>query len=150
MSNTNQELTTILNDLIATCNDSWEGFGKAAKGVHDDGLRSWLTDVSLQREGFARRLSDEVRKAGGEPAHAGHGGGILHRGWVDLETRVRSKDDGEIRNECAEGEEATLGHYERAVDQNLPDDVRLIVERQFNEVQATVKQLREGHKAAHA
>lgn len=150
MSNSNQELTTILNDLIATCNDSWEGFGKAAKGVHDDGLRSVLTDISLQRAGFARRLSDEVRKAGGEPAQAGHGGGILHSGWVDLETRLRSKDDHEIRMECANGEEATLKHYERAVDQNLPDDVRLIVERQFNEVQATVKQLREGHMSAHA
>lgn len=150
MSNNNEELTTILNDLISTCNDSWEGFGKAAKGVHDDELRSWLTDVSLQRAGFARRLTDEVRKAGGEPADAGHIGGILHKGWVDLETNLRSKNDGEIRIECAEGEGATLKHYERAVDHNLPDDVRLIVERQFNEVQATVKQLREGNKAAHA
>jgi len=150
MSNNNQELITILNDLIATSNDSWEGFGKAAKGAHDDAFRSWLTDVSLQRAGFARRLSDEVRKAGGEPAQAGHGGGILHPGWVDLETRLRSKDDGEIRRECAEGEEETRRHYERAVDQNLPDDVRLIVERQFNEVQATLQQLHEGRKATHA
>lgn len=148
MSNNNQELVTVLNDLIATCNDSWEGFGKAAKGVHDDGLRSYLTDVSLQRAGFARRLSDEVKKAGGEPAQAGHGGGILHQGWVDLETRLRSKNDGEIRVECIQGEEDTQKHYERAVDQNLPDDVRLIVERQFNEVQATLKELREGYESA--
>jgi uncharacterized protein (TIGR02284 family) len=144
MSTTNQELTAVLNDLIATCNDSWEGFGKAAKGVHDDQFRNWLTDVSLQRAGFARRLSDEVRKAGGEPAQEGHGGGILHRGWVDLETRLRSKNDGEIRTECIRGEESTLKHYERAVEQYMPDEVRLIVERQFNEVQATLKELREG------
>jgi uncharacterized protein (TIGR02284 family) len=144
MSTTNQELTSVLNDLIATCNDSWEAFGKAAKGVHDDQFRNWLTDVSLQRAGFARRLSDEVRKAGGDPAQEGHGGGILHRGWVDLETRLRSKNDGEIRTECIRGEESTLKHYERAVEQNMPDEVRLIVERQFNEVQATLKELREG------
>ncbi len=148
MSNNSQELTTILNDLIATCNDSWEGLGKAAKGVHDDGLRSWFTDVSLQRAGFGRRLSEEVQKAGVEPAQAGHGSGILHQGWVDLETRLRSKDDGAIRVECLQGEESTLKHYERAVGQNLPDDVRLLVERQFNEVQATVKQLREGYESA--
>ncbi len=148
MSNTSHELTTVLNDLIATCNDSWEGFGKAAKSVHNDEFRSHLTDISLQRAGFARRLSDEVRKANGKPAQAGHGGGILHQGWVDLETGVRAKDDGSIRILCIQGEESTLKHYERAVEQNLPDDVRLIVERQFNEVQATVKELGKGYESA--
>ena len=36
----------ILNDLIATCRDSEEGFGKAAKGTHSERLRNRLTGIA--------------------------------------------------------------------------------------------------------
>ena len=44
------DITRTLNDLIATCYDSEEGFGKAAKGVHDDHRE---VSVSLHEVGVA-------------------------------------------------------------------------------------------------
>lgn len=120
-----------LHDLIATCNDAAEGYGKAAKGVHDQDLSNWLTTASADRERFASDLSSALQDAG-EPARLDlHEGGILHKGWVDLEQRMRSnephlhsKDDKEIVREVIAGDTSSLAHYDHTLDQELTPDLR--------------------------
>jgi uncharacterized protein (TIGR02284 family) len=51
----------ILNDLIATCRDSAEGFGKAAKGAHSDQLRQQLTEIERSRADFAVELTQVAK-----------------------------------------------------------------------------------------
>jgi hypothetical protein len=84
----NDKTADRVNDLISTCMDSNEGFLKAAKGVHDDELRATLTRIANRRS----EMADELRSAqqpGARTAELGHGGGVLRRGWVDLEQRIR-------------------------------------------------------------
>src|SRR5437764_13579229 len=123
------ETVRILNDLIATCRDSEEGFGKAAKGVHADNLRNRFTGISLERGQFADELAEHVRRLGGEPAESGHQSGIQHRGWRELETSIRPKSDPQFLVDCQNGEENTLRHYEQALTHELPVQVRPVVER---------------------
>jgi len=59
------DIIRTLNDLIATCRDSEEGFGKAAKGVHDDNLRTRFVAIEKQRSDFADELAGHVRKLRG-------------------------------------------------------------------------------------
>lgn len=105
----------ILNDLIATCRDSAEGFGKAAKGAHSDQLREQLTEISRSRAEFADQLTQLTKSLGFDPGTAGHVGEILHRGWVDLETRIRPETDGHLIEDCRRGEEGTLKHFDSAL-----------------------------------
>ena len=105
----------ILNDLIATCRDSAEGFGKAAKGAHSDQLREQLTEIERSRGDFADQLTQLAKNLGFEAETTGHIGEILHRGWVDLETRIRPEEDGHLIDECRRGEEGTLKHFESAL-----------------------------------
>lgn len=147
MAEHHHEVCRVLDDLASSCNDSWEGFGKAAKGVHDDELRNWLTEVSGERARFAQELSDEIVKRGGQPSQAGHFGGILHRGWVDLESRIRPKNDGAFRAQCAQGEQSTLNDYEEALQLPLPDDVKALIARQRDAIAATLEQLQSEHVA---
>ncbi|MBI3280937.1 MAG: PA2169 family four-helix-bundle protein [Acidobacteria bacterium] len=77
----NDKPIEVLNDLISTCRDGEEGFGKAAKSAHGDDLRRQLTDFARLHRDFLEELRQEVRRLGGEPAERGHGGGILHPGW---------------------------------------------------------------------
>jgi len=70
------DIIDTLNDLISSCRDSWEGFGKAAKGVHSDRLRDRFMDIAGQRSDFADELAGQVRELGGEPAESGHLSGI--------------------------------------------------------------------------
>ena len=86
-----------VHDLIATCNDAAEGFGKAAKGVHDTDLSDWLAQASADRVRFAADLTRALKDIGEEPRFDLHEGGILHRGWVDVEQRLRSTEPHPIR-----------------------------------------------------
>jgi uncharacterized protein (TIGR02284 family) len=130
-----------LNDLIATCRDAEEGYAKAAKGVHDRALSDQLTEISGRRGQFADELSRLVSSLGGQSATDAHYGGILHSGWVDLETRIRPKNEHDILEDCRRGDEGTLKHYGHALDQELPEEARAAVERQRSAIQNDVNTL---------
>ena len=148
---TNDKPLAALHDLVATCNDSSEGFGKAAKGVGDEDLSNWLAQASSTRDTFAGELTAMVRKLGGAPRNDLHEGGILHRGWVDLDTRIRNKDAGEIVRECVLGEAGTLKHYDHALTLEYPEDLRsmLLEQRTAIDDDLTYLQNRIGHHQNH-
>ena len=131
-----------LNDLIATCRDSEEGFGKAAKGVHSDNLRTRFTGIAARRAEFADELAACVQEVGGKPAESAHVSSIQHKGWSDLEASIRPKSDAQFLAECETGEENTLRHYEHALTVDLPPRVRAVVERHRLAVQETLLELR--------
>ena len=135
-------LYRVLNDLIATCRDAEEGYGKAAKGVHSDELRDLLTRYSSQRADFAGELESLTRNQGRDPETTGRIGGVLHRGWVDLETRIRPKSDEEFIDNCLDGDTATLNHYERALADPLPPSVRAVLDRHVNLVRRALNEFR--------
>jgi uncharacterized protein (TIGR02284 family) len=136
-----------LNDLIATCRDAEEGYAKAAKGVHDTALSNRLVDISSERSRFAMELGAQVSQEGGKPATDAHYGGILHRGWIDLEARIRPKAEIEILRECLRGDETTLKHYAHALDQDLSPEERALVEHQRKAIETDRAALEEliGH-----
>ncbi len=131
-----------LNDLISSCRDSEEGFGKAAKGVHSENLRDRFAAIARERADFADELAGAVRRLSGEPAPSAHESSVLHRGWLELEASIRPKDDATFLVECLSGEENTLRHYEHALTEELPDDIRLSVDRQRLRVQTALLELR--------
>lgn len=133
-----------LHDLVATCNDAAEGYAKAAKAVHDTALSDWLAEVSDAREQFAARLTAVIREAGGQARNDLHEGGILHRGWVDLEQAERPKDKNEILRECIGGDTGTLKHYDHALSQHLPVAARAVVQEQRAAVARDIAELENG------
>ena len=136
------DIVTTLNDLIAVCRDSEEGFGKAAKGCHSDGLRNRLIGIARQRGDFADELAERVRGMNAEPAAQAHESSVLHEGWRQLEESIRPKDDASFLAECIAGEENTLRHYETALTRDLPVPIRPVVDRQRLAVQETLLELR--------
>ncbi len=119
-----------LHDLVATCNDAAEGFAKAAKAVRNTELSNWLAQASTDREDFAANLSHAIKHLGNADNLDVHDGGILHRGWLDLEQHSRSKQDSEIVRECIAGDSGSLKHYDHALAQELDPDLReLIIEQ---------------------
>ena len=136
MANNEEQSTEILNDLIATCHDSEEGYAKAAKGVHDRTISDRLAGISGERERFATELGKLVSRLGGQPASDAHYGGVLHRGWVDLETRIRPKDQHDLLEDCVRGDTGTLKHYDHALQQWLPEDAQMLLREQRTQVQA--------------
>ena len=132
----------ILNDLIATCRDSAEGFGKAAKGAHSDQLREQLTEIERTRGDFADQLTELAKNLGFQAETTGHIGEILHSGWVDLEARIRPEPDGHLIEECRRGEEDTLKHFDSALSRNeFPAGARGLVEQQRQQIREDLRNL---------
>lgn len=139
----------LINDLIATCHDAEEGYAKAAKGVHDHTLSDRLTAISGERGKFAEALRKVVSDLGEPASTDAHYGGILHRGWVDLEARIRPKSAPEILSNCRDGDQETLKHYDHALSAELPDEIRTLVQRQRDAVEADLASL-DQHRSRNA
>src|SRR5205085_2991486 len=97
---------------------------------------------SAERAQFAAEVDQLVRRLGGEPGTTGHGGGVLHKGWVDLEQRNRPKQDSEIIENCADGEEGALDHYARALTLPYDEEVRKTLLHQQASISSAVEYLR--------
>lgn len=150
MTNNKDKVLKALHDLAATCNDAAEGYGKAAKGVRDTDLSNWLAQVSSDRESYAADLAGSIRDLGDESRNDLHEGGILHRGWVDLEQRIRQKSDLEILQECVAGDTGTIKHYDHALTQDLSSDVRELVVEQRTGVEDVLVALEGRIKRSHS
>jgi uncharacterized protein (TIGR02284 family) len=137
MANTtlsNDDVISVLNNLIETCKDGQEGFREAAQAVTDSSLKTLFNEYSMQRAQFVGELQSEVRRLGGDPEKSGSIAAALHRGWIDLKSAITGKNDNAIINECERGEDSAVSNYKEALDKNLPADVRSIIERQYRSV----------------
>lgn len=144
------DTVSVLNELIETSKDGEKGFQKAAEDAHDAELKSVFTEGARRcREGVAE-LQAEVRALGGSPEKTGSATAALHRGWMSLKEAVSSRDDKAILEECERGEDYAKAQYRKALEQDLPADVRAIVDRQYQGVLANhdrVRALRDRYRA---
>ena len=66
----------------------------------------------------------------------------LHRGWVTTLGALKGENDQVILSECERGEDIALRDYRLALEQDLPTEVREVVERQLNGVQRNHDQIK--------
>lgn len=146
----NDDTVSTLNNLIETCKDGQEGFRSAAGGVRSGDLKTLFHTYSQQRAQFAAELQGEVRRLGGDPEETGSTAAALHRGWINIKSAVTGEDEGAIISECERGEDSAVRNYEDALRQDLPSDVRSIIERQFRQVKEAHDRIRGLERASGA
>jgi uncharacterized protein (TIGR02284 family) len=147
MSIDNDEVISVLNDLIETCKDGQNGFRTAAEEVKSPELSTLFNSYSQQRAQFAAELQNEVQRLGGDAEDTGSTAAALHRGWMNIKSAVTGEDEGAVISECERGEDAAVSAYEEALESELPGNLRVIVERQFSEVQEAHDRIRSLEKA---
>jgi uncharacterized protein (TIGR02284 family) len=143
----NDELISILNDLVETCKDGQNGFRTAAEEIKNSELTTLFNSYSQQRAQFAAELQSEVRRLGGDPEDAGSTAAVLHRGWMNIKSAVTGEDQGAVIAECERGEDSAVSAYEEALENELPGNLRVIVERQFSQVKEAHDRIRSLEKA---
>ena len=139
------DVIATLNDLIETSKDGDEGFRTCADNVKNPTLKTFFLEKAERCREGAAQLQAIVREMGGDPERGGSMSGAMHRFWVNIRGTISGMDDHAILDECERGEDAAKRAYEDALRQDLPGDVRRVVERQFREVQTNhdrVKELR--------
>ena len=135
--------TSILNDLIETSKDGEKGFRAAAEDTKNAELQS----LFLRRAGDcatgASELQQLVTRLGGKPEDSGTVAGAVHRGWVNLKAAVSSRTDLAILEECERGEDVAKASYTKALKETLPEDIRVVVQRQYDGVVKNHDQIRD-------
>ena len=145
------EVIATLNDLIETSEDGEEGFRSCADATGDARLKAFFSNRAQSCTAAVIELQDLVRAYGGNPETSGGLGGALHRRWIDIKSAITGHDDKAILNECERGEDIAVANYRRALNKNLPPDVRTTVERQYQGVLQNhdqVKSLRDQYRGA--
>lgn len=135
MPTPNKVLISNLDDLIEVCKDGEQGYKDAADDVKDEVLKEQLTKYSVQRSRFMNQLNEIVKKLGGEAEYRGSILGILHRRWMDVRFAVGGSNSELILKECLRGEKSAMNKYEDVLSHpGLPDDIRQIIQNQFNAI----------------
>src|ERR1051325_964514 len=147
----NDKVISCLNNLIETCRDGQNGFKEAAENVKSPELKTFFNQVALERAQFVGELQQEVQRLGGDPENTGSTAAAIHRVWMDIKGSLTGRDDQSILNECERGEDSAVEAFRDALkDENLPSNIRSVVERQFRSIQQVhdrVKQMRDSRSA---
>jgi uncharacterized protein (TIGR02284 family) len=133
----------VLNNLIETCRDGQEGFQEASDNIARPDVKEFFAEASLDRARFVGELQQEVRALGGDPEDAGSVAGALHRTWIDVKGTFTGRDEQSILGECERGEDSAVAQYREALGEELPANVRAVIERQFARVQRVHDQVKQ-------
>lgn len=134
---TTGETLSILRELAALCRQGERGYASAAEAVGNGPLRDSLRQYGRQRKRLASELEAHVHRLAGEQVPAAV---RLFGAWADLAT-LGTRDDAAILAECARSEAITRERFERALDRDLPLNIRMVVHRQYTEIKASLQWL---------
>ena len=136
------KVESILNELIETSKDGEKGFLKSAQDAQSAELKALFSACAKRCAEGAKELQGVVTATGGDAERSGSVAGALHRGWINVREALTSRDDKAILEECERGEDYAKAQYKKALEQDLPANVRPIVQRQYEGVVANHDQVR--------
>jgi uncharacterized protein (TIGR02284 family) len=139
-----------LNSLLETTKGGEAGFRTCAEAVKNNDLKSVFEDAAKRCDEGAAELQEKIRSLGHEPASLGTTAGALHRTWTNIKSTITGMDEFAVLIECERGEDVAKTAYEEALMEDLPADVKALVQRQYEGVKANwnrIRNLRSG--AAH-
>ena len=67
--------------------------------------------------------------------------GAVHRGWMNLKAAASGRTDLAILEECERGEDVAKARYRKAL-KDVPEDIRMVVQRQYDGVVRNHDQIR--------
>jgi len=138
----NDDVIDVLNDLIETCNDGAKGFAACAEQAKAPELKSVFSARAAECARAAEELQAQVLACGGKPDKGGSASGAIHRGWVKVRSAITPADDHAVLEECERGEDVAVASYRKALEKELPPQIRSLVARQAEGVQRNHDQVR--------
>jgi uncharacterized protein (TIGR02284 family) len=137
-----KDVIDTLQDLVECCKDGEYGFRTCAEQAQRADLKSLLLQRADDCVRAAEALNNEIRGLGGKAEHGGTAAGALHRGWVAMKASLSTYDDKAVLEECERGEDAAVARYRKALAKPLPENLRQLVERQYQGAQRNHDQVK--------
>ncbi len=147
---TNDEVVSVLNDLLENSRDGEYGFRACAEEVESPAAKQLFAGRADQCRQAEAELIELITRYGGTPADGGTAAGALHRGWVHVKGSLGANSELSILESCERGEDTAVARFRKALKQTLPADVREVVARQAEGAQRNHDQIRDLRNAARA
>ena len=141
----------VTKDLIKTLEDGREGFARAADKLAETDrpdLSTTMRTLSEQRARFSAELEQMAATYGDDIDEDGSMAGTLHRGWMAVKDAIAGSDPEGVLDAAEQGEDHAVSEYRDALDADISQSLRVVLARQFVEVQQAhdqVKALRDAH-----
>jgi len=138
------DVLCVIKELVQTLEDGKEAFRLAAGSMPHTEVKMLFAHYSQQHEQFAEELRHLADNFG--ELHESNLSTGLHRGWRCFRNAVSASDPVAMLSECEHTEDVALHEYRRALDQDLPTEVRHAVGAQSLDVKAAhdkIKYLRD-------
>lgn len=129
---TKSDVIDVLNDLIENCRDGEYGFKACAEHAQSTDLKELFQSRSRDCSGAALELQSMVTQQGGTPENSGSASGAVHRGWVAVKGTLSGYTDLAMLEECERGEDVAKARYKKALEQDLPVDIQMVLTRQYD------------------
>jgi uncharacterized protein (TIGR02284 family) len=136
---------TAVNALITVLKDGQKGYADAMVDVKDQHLKDLFKKYAAQRASYITELEDQMFKLDLKPDtdEGSSIAGAIHHVWIDLKAAVTGHDSHAILAECERGEDVAKKAYEEASKlQDLPGDLKSIIEKQAQGVKAAHDEIR--------
>ena len=152
MTTDNDDVVSTLNDLLESCRDGEYGFSTSADHTQSADLKTLLSRHAQECRTAGQELQALIRQLGGEVDEGGSITGALHRGWVSVRGTLSGHSDQAMLDECERGEDSAVASYRKALKQDLPANIRSMIEKQAQGAQKNhdeIKALRDSLKSRH-
>jgi uncharacterized protein (TIGR02284 family) len=123
----------VAKDLVETLKDGRNGFASAAEKLRDSErpeVAATLQRLSEQRAGFARDIVAMGHEYGDDVEESGSVAAALHRGWLSLKDALTGDDASGVLGAAVTGEDHAVSEYEKALEEDLSDGFRAVVQQQ--------------------
>lgn len=148
-----EELVSVLNDLIQINNDRVVGYERAAKEARDldVDLIAVFNEMADQSRKYKSELVQEVSRLGGDPASDTTMSGKVYRVWMDLKAAITGKDRESILGSCEYGEDVAQRSYEAALESDayMSTEIRQLITTQKGDLKTShdlIKKYRDLHE----
>ena len=146
------ELVSVLNDLIQINNDRVVGYLKAAdesKDVDVD-LKATFSAMADQSRKYGAELTQEVGRLGGEATTDTTTSGKVYRVWMNLKAAITGKDRESILGSCEYGEDVAQRAYGSALESDayMTTEIRQLISSQKSDLKEShdlIKKYRDAH-----
>ncbi|AGU47777.1 hypothetical protein VAPA_1c06470 [Variovorax paradoxus B4] len=127
---TTEDVVEVLNDLLENSRDGEYGFRACAEEVDSPQLKQVFQSRSAECAKAAGEVVQLIQRFGGSPDKGGTATGAMHRGWVHVKGTVGANSALSMLEECERGEDAAVARYRKALKEDLPADVRAVIQQQ--------------------
>ena len=134
------KVVDVLDRLTAISIDGEKRYRHAARDVERASLEAYFEWQAYNRKTAADELMEVRHRLYGDSSEHGTLAGFADRAALDIAVMM-SKGDTGVVEWCREDDAAVITEYENALKEDLPDEVRQLLQRQLERVRMAITNL---------